>query len=101
VDGVIAVGDKLELEPSFFLGDRWHINQTYPKNNSPLFARSKQIVMFGVVPAAQTAPGILISTPAPPTHTGIRAQHPKRMGIDRNSQSPQGGEKRASCFSSG
>jgi hypothetical protein len=49
VDGVIAVGDKLELEPSFFLGDRWHINQTkYPKNNSPLFARSKQIVMFGV-----------------------------------------------------
>jgi hypothetical protein len=47
VDGVIAVGDKLELEPSFFLGDRWHINQTYPKNNSPLFARSKQIVMFG------------------------------------------------------
>jgi hypothetical protein len=47
---MIAVGDKLELEPSFFLGDRWHINQTkYPKNNSPLFARSKQIVMFGAL----------------------------------------------------
>jgi hypothetical protein len=44
---VVGVGDKLQLEPGCFRGDRRHVNQTLrPQNNPPQFASAKHIVTF-------------------------------------------------------
>ncbi|MDB6065105.1 MAG: hypothetical protein JWR26_1313, partial [Pedosphaera sp.] len=48
------VGDKLELEAGFFLGDRGHIFQTIPTQiNSPKNASSKLIVMIREIMTAR------------------------------------------------